>query len=211
MAMTGARLEEQVLLLNETGAIIGTAPKASVHHRETPLHLGFSCYVFGPDDRLLMTQRAETKPTWGGVWSNSCCGHPGVGETLAQSVERRLAAELGIVASKIVMLLPWFRYRATMPGGITEYELCPVVAARTESEPRPVPEEVRAFEWCTWSEFRDRALASPETLSPWSVAQVRELADAGLDQPAAWWERPEPDSGWVGLDDVLAVPPKDAA
>ena len=34
------------MLLDEEGREIGTAAKASVHHRATPLHLGFSCYLF---------------------------------------------------------------------------------------------------------------------------------------------------------------------
>ena len=67
---------ELVVLLDEHAQPIGTAPKASVHHRETPLHLGFSCYLFDPAGRVLLTQRALSKATWPGVWTNSYCGHP---------------------------------------------------------------------------------------------------------------------------------------
>ena len=68
---------------------IGTAPKASVHHREALLHLGFSCYLFDPAGRVPLTRRALSKATWPGVWSNSYCGHPepssAAGATIAET------------------------------------------------------------------------------------------------------------------------------
>src|SRR4029079_19157311 len=59
---------EEVVLLDEDGNAIGTAAKAAVHGTVTPLPLAFSCYVFDGAGRLLVTQRALDKPTFGGVW-----------------------------------------------------------------------------------------------------------------------------------------------
>src|SRR5688572_6647658 len=62
---------ELVVLVDADGHAIGTTTKATVHHRETPLHLAFSCYIFDGAGRILLTRRAFAKPTWPGAWTNS--------------------------------------------------------------------------------------------------------------------------------------------
>jgi hypothetical protein len=59
---------EQVVLLDETAAAIGTAPKHAVHDANTPLHLAFSCYVVDGEGHVLLTRRAAGKLMWPGVW-----------------------------------------------------------------------------------------------------------------------------------------------
>ena len=167
---------EQVVLLDEQGNAMGTAPKASVHHAETPLHLAFSCYVFDHAGRLLVTQRALHKPTFPGVWTNSVCGHPAPDEDMFEAVERRAAQELGLSLEGLSLALPTFRYDATMPSGVRENELCPVFTAVTSGEVTPDPEEVAAAEWVPWESFRDDVLNGAREVSVWCAAQVRELA-----------------------------------
>ena len=167
---------EEVVLLDEAGRAIGTAPKATTHHAETPLHLAFSCYVFDTDGRLLLTRRALDKPTFPGVWTNSVCGHPAPGESLVSAVTRRAAQELGLVLDDVRLALPAFRYSATMPSGVRENELCPVFTAVTTSTPDPDPTEVADLEWVAWPEFRDGVLAGEREVSVWCAAQVADLA-----------------------------------
>jgi len=165
---------ELVVLLDPAGRPAGTAEKHAVHGTTTPYHLAFSCYAFGPDDRLLLTRRALSKRTFPGVWTNSCCGHPGPGEDVADAVRRRLSYELGLAPTRLELVLPDFSYRASA-GGIEEHELCPVYLARVDAEPSPRPSEVESYAWVPWPELPARS--ELDDYSPWSRLQVRELAD----------------------------------
>ena len=113
----GMTAREEVVLLDETGSAIGTAAKSEVHHDRTPLHLAFSCYVLDEQGRLLVTQRAAHKLTFGGVWTNSACGHPAPGEPIADAVRRRVQQELGLSLDDLRLVLPGFR---TEPGQLRE-------------------------------------------------------------------------------------------
>jgi isopentenyl-diphosphate delta-isomerase len=193
-AAPGREPEELVVLLDDEGRATGTAPKRTVHHRATPLHLAVSCYVFDEQGALLVTRRALGKPTWPGVWTNSVCGHPFPGEPLVDAVRRRGLDELGVHLVDVRLVLPTFRYRAEMPGGVVENEMCPVFTAVTADPVRAVPAEVDDFAWVDWADFRRSVLDGGRAVSPWCVEQVRLLpedprsaaqADADRLPPAA--------------------------
>jgi isopentenyl-diphosphate delta-isomerase len=167
---------EEVVLLDEAGNAVGSAPKVTTHHADTPLHLAFSCYVFDHQGRLLLTRRALGKRTFPGVWSNSFCGHPAPGEELTDAVRRRGEQELGLVLDELQLVLPGFRYQATMADGVRENELCPVFTARTASEPSPDPAEIAEVEWVPWAAFRDRVITGEAEVSTWCALQVPDLA-----------------------------------
>ena len=168
---------ELVVLVDADGHAIGTAAKATVHHRETPLHLAFSCYIFDGAGRMLLTCRALEKPTWPGAWTNSFCGHPSPGEDIFHAVRRRAREELGIALDQLQLTLPTFRYEATMTDGTRENELCPVFTATTLDDVQPNPLEVSAHEWVDWAAFRDTVLAGARDVSPWAARQVADLAE----------------------------------
>lgn len=167
---------EQVVLLDESGHAIGTADKAEVHHRETPLHLAFSCYVFDDAGRLLLTQRALSKTSFPGVWTNSFCGHPSPGEAFADALHRRAKQEIGISLHQLQLIVPTFRYEASMSNGLRENEMCPVYVATTPDAVIPDPAEVEAFAWVEWATFRDAVLDGSRDVSSWCREQVAELA-----------------------------------
>lgn len=171
---------EKVVLLSEDGAPIGHTSKSSVHDRNTPLHLGFSSYIFAPDGRVLYTRRALNKRTWPGVWTNSCCGHPAPMESVADAVHRRVAEELGVRVTDVNCLLPGFRYWAVDSSGTVENEICPVFCARTSDVVRAVPNEVADWRWIRWAELRAAVASAPWLVSPWSAQQIPLLTSAGI-------------------------------
>ncbi|MES9541650.1 isopentenyl-diphosphate Delta-isomerase [Actinomadura sp. NPDC000600] len=189
---------EEIVLLNADDEAVGTAPKSTSHHSDTPYHLAFSCYVTDTDGRVLITQRALDKRTFPGVWTGSCCGHPGPGEKLRDAVLRRLQDELGIQDATLTSVLPRFHYRAVADDGTVEHERCPVVRAVVPAGTavRPNPEEVEHAEWWTWERCLELA-RRPES-SLWYRLQLAELAPLGapLDWPDAGLSALPPALGW---------------
>jgi isopentenyl-diphosphate Delta-isomerase len=163
--------EELVVLVDDHGRELGTAVKASVHHEETPLHLGFSCYVFDGEGRVLITRRALGKPTWPGVWTNSFCGHPAPGEASADAVHRRARQELGLKIDFLSCVLPDYRYRAIAADGTVENELCPVFRAIAAGPVHPAPTEVMDYAWVSWGALRSAAELR-WAISPWAADQI---------------------------------------
>jgi isopentenyl-diphosphate delta-isomerase len=177
--------EESVVLLAEDGTAVGTLPKREAHHRDTPLHLAFSLYLFDAAGRLLVTRRALDKPTWPGVWTNTCCGHPAPGEDVADAVVRRVGQELGVGVLGLTLVLPRFRYRAVMADGTVENEMCPVFVGTTDDLPSPDPTEVCEVAWEDWPRFRAGVIDGSRAISPWCRDQVAALPVVPLAaQPA---------------------------
>jgi isopentenyl-diphosphate delta-isomerase len=168
-------LPEQVVLLDDDGTVVGAADKATVHTNQTPLHLAFSCHVFDPEGRLLVTRRALSKTTWAGVWTNSFCGHPAPGESVEDAIARRASVELGITVGDLKLVLPDFRYRAIDASGIVENEICPVYRAVSTDAVRANPDEVSEWEWVDPASLTAAASAAPYAFSPWLVWQLQQL------------------------------------
>lgn len=165
--------EELVVLLDDAGAPIGEAPKATVHTEDTPLHLAFSSYVLNSEGQVLLTRRALDKKTWPGVWTNSACGHPAPGESFEDAVVRRCAFELGLEVDHVTTALPDFRYRAVDVSSIMEWEVCPVFIARaTAEQPAPNADEVCDYNWVSPADLFSAVDATPFAFSPWMVEQL---------------------------------------
>jgi len=168
--------DEHVVLVDEVDTPIGTAPKSAVHTRETPLHRGFSAFVFDRAGRLLLQQRSAHKVTWPLAWSNTVCGHPAWGESAEEAARRRLEHELGLTGVPLVMALPDYRYRAERDG-IVENEFCPVLVGVTDSQPVPNSAEVGATRWVPWKEFVASLRSGGADYSPWCIEEALLLAD----------------------------------
>lgn len=161
--------EEQVILVNAEDAPIGTAGKLEAHERGA-LHRAFSVFAVNARGEILLQRRAAGKYHGGGLWSNSCCGHPRPGEPTAEAARRRLLEELGIDCPLQPVFS--FTYRAQMPGGLTEHEIDHVFAGRVDRDPHPDPTEVEAWRWATPDEILTSLQAKPSAYTPWFKAAL---------------------------------------
>lgn len=169
---------EHVVLVDEQNNEIGTAPKATVHSDDTPLHRGFSLFVFNRNHELLLTHRAGEKKTFPDMWTNTVCGHPGLGEDVVSAARRRLKDELGIVADDIKVVSP-YRYRFTDVHGIMENEICPILVGHANVNPRPNSHEVSGWQWMPWREFLVEIQNISGKYSPWCVEEAAILQQKG--------------------------------
>ncbi|OLT17865.1 isopentenyl-diphosphate delta-isomerase [Serinicoccus sp. CUA-874] len=176
-------VQDLVVLVDEDGRALGTAPRQDVHTATTPRHRAFSLYLFDERGRVLLTRRALSKRTWPGVWTNACCGHPRPDEPDGAAVRRRLQEELGVDVTDLQLALPTFAYRATDASGIVENEVCPVFAGRVSGELLPDPAEVAEHLWVEWDDLVAGVRALPGVYSPWAAEQVPLLESERLRLP----------------------------
>jgi len=166
--------EEHVVLVDDGNNVLGTAAKSTVHQATTPLHRAFSSYLFRKSDRkFLLQQRSSRKKTWPLVWSNTCCGHPALGESNVDAARRRLRLELSLDPIVLEEVAP-YRYCFTREG-VMENEICPILVGIVDGEPAPDPDEVEATRWIDWDEFIGMVDRSPRDWSDWCVEQVNIL------------------------------------
>lgn len=175
----GFSFADKIVFVDEENNTIATGDKLPSHTNDTKLHRAFSVFLFNQEGEFLMQQRALSKKTWPGVWSNSCCGHVMLHETVAAAAKRRLKFELGVTGVDLEMALPDFRYLAEKDG-VVENEICPVLIGIVDGEPKVNPSEVEQIKWVNWDEFVV-SLDNPETdISPWAIEEVRLLCDSEI-------------------------------
>ncbi|MDM7921578.1 MAG: isopentenyl-diphosphate Delta-isomerase [Pyrinomonadaceae bacterium] len=179
--------DEMLVFVDEENRPLRTERKALVHTDATELHRAFSVFIFNSRGELLLQQRALSKQTWPGVWSNSCCGHVMLHETVEDAAVRRTRFELGIGGIKVENMLPEFRYRAEKEG-IVENEICPVLTAFDDREPKPNADEVESTRWMPWEEFLRMARDPQTELSPWCIMEAERLAAS--ERFRKWFGRP---------------------
>ena len=167
---------ELVVLVDEQNNVLGTTPKETVHSQNTPLHRGFSAFIFDFEGKLLLQQRSHLKHTWPLVWSNSCCGHPALHENNVDAAHRRLKEELNLEVKDLFEVEP-YRYQFVR-GAVMENEICPILVGFTNNQPIASPNEVEATKWQDWREFIQEIKNNPQNWSDWCVEEVSILENS---------------------------------
>jgi isopentenyl-diphosphate Delta-isomerase len=159
-----SRADEPLILVDESNRATGSDGKTAVH-RQGLLHRAFSIFLVDARGRLVLQQRSRQKYHSGGLWANSCCGHPRPGERTITAARRRLGEELGVAAP---LLFGFFaRYQAALDNGMHENELVYVYFGRLASEPQPDPAEVADVAYLSCAEISRRVRADPNSFAFW--------------------------------------------
>jgi len=156
--------EERVILVDEHDAPQGTMEKMEAHERGL-LHRAFSIFLFNSSGELLLQQRALGKYHSGGLWTNTCCSHPRVGETVEEAAVRRLREEMGLEAP--MQRAFHFIYRAELDHGMIEHELDHVLIGVSDAPPQINPEEVASHRYVALEELQSEMAHHPERFTAW--------------------------------------------
>lgn len=157
-------MEEQVIIVDELDRELGIEGKLAAH-RSGVLHRAFSIFVRDRTGRILLQQRALGKYHSGGLWSNTCCGHPRPGEPIAEAARRRLGEEMGFACP--IERLGTFTYRAELDGGLIEHELDHVFVGLFDGTPVPDPSEVAGWRWVEAGALAADLEESPTRYTAW--------------------------------------------
>jgi isopentenyl-diphosphate delta-isomerase len=175
-------LPERVVLVDAADREIGSAEKLEAHARGF-LHRAVSVVIFDGRGSMLLQRRAPGKYHSGGLWSNTCCGHPRPGEEALAAARRRLAAEMGIETELSSACV--FTYRAIVGPGLVEHEVDHVFLGTFAGAPRPDADEVVEWRWQPSRELLGETARAPERFSAWLEPLLAALAERGLLEGAA--------------------------
>jgi isopentenyl-diphosphate delta-isomerase len=141
---TISAIEPSVELVDASGAAVGQIAKGRAHLGSGRLHRAFSVLLIDPEGRLLIQRRASTKYHSGGLWSNTCCGHPAPGELPLGAAVRRLREELGaIVGPHDLEPAGTVTYRVEDEvSGLIEHEFNHLFVGHAPQSLSPNPDEV---------------------------------------------------------------------
>ncbi len=160
-------------------------------HRGGILHRAFSVFIFDEDDRLLLQRRARRKYHSGGLWSNTCCSHPRVGESVGEAAHRRLLEEMGFDCP--LERVFGFVYRAPLDGGLVEHEFDHVLVGRFGGVPAPDGQEVEDWRWAALSTIQSELAEDPSAYTAWFKLALDGLVLQGFPQgPSAPRRAPRP-------------------
>jgi len=162
---TGTNItEEKVVLVNEQDNAIGVEDKTRAHLLGA-LHRAFSIFVVNAAGQLMVQKRALTKYHSGGLWSNTCCGHPRPDEALKKAARRRLREEMGFDAHLTELFA--FIYRANLEDGLIENEYDHVLVGWFEGVPKPDPTEIADWRWTDIATLSVDLKEHPESYTYW--------------------------------------------
>lgn len=173
-----------VVLVDKDDKMVGFKEKFAAHKIPVPLHRAISIVIFNKyKTQMLITKRADGKPTWPGLWSNAVCSHPLPNETYLAAANRRLYEELGIKTELKESF--HFIYSAEMPaqGEWGENELDYVFEGEYEDNINPDPEEISDCKWVKNTDLNREIKINPQNYTPWFRIILNKITKRGKIMP----------------------------
>ena len=155
---------QKVILVDRNNKEIGTEEKIKTH-KEGLLHRAFSIFVFNSKGELLLQQRSKNKYHSSGLWSNTVCSHPRVGESYDQAIHRRMKEEVGFDCE--LKKVSDFIYRAELENDLIENEHDTIFIGQYNGIIKPNPEEVMSYKWISLSNLKKDIKNHPSNYSSW--------------------------------------------
>ncbi|MDJ0916390.1 MAG: isopentenyl-diphosphate Delta-isomerase [Woeseiaceae bacterium] len=170
---------EELILVDSDDNPVGQLSKAAAHDGDGRLHRAFSVFLFNANGELLLQQRGRDKRLWPGFWSNSCCSHPRVGESMEVATRRRLDDELNLESE--LEYVYRFQYQANYSEAGSEHELCHVFVGRVDDKVVPNANEIEAVRFVPAGSMADLLQNDPDRYTPWFKLEWRTLMDEHSD------------------------------
>jgi isopentenyldiphosphate isomerase/intracellular septation protein A len=107
--------EEMLPLIDESGKVLGSAPRSECHKGPGKLHPVVHLQILDGRGGIYLQKRAANKDTQPGKWDSAVGGHVSVGEDLDAALARELREELGVTKLALeasgASIEPILRYR----------------------------------------------------------------------------------------------------
>ena len=164
---------EEIILVDENDNQIGSGEKLQVH-KDGKLHRAFSVYVFNSKGELMMQKRHPQKYHSGGLWANTCCSHPRLGESLDHAVHRRLKEEMGFdceLTEKAQLI-----YKVELDNGITEHEYLHVYVGHYDKDPVINEDGATDFKWISVDDLRKELSENGDAYAYWPKVTLDKIA-----------------------------------
>jgi len=162
----------QVVLVDSNDNTIDVCEKLLAHQKGL-LHRAFSVMLYRYNNgvlEFLLQKRADSKYHCPGLWTNTCCSHPGLNEDIKQSAFNRLTEELvDLDLDKINLKnISSFVYKAEFSNGLIEHEYDHVFVAEYNNTPINFnKDEVSEVKWLNIEQITEDYKTNPKSYTAW--------------------------------------------
>jgi isopentenyl-diphosphate delta-isomerase len=129
------------------------------------LHRAFSILIFNSKGELLLQKRSRNKYHSGGLWTNACCSHPTLNESINDATRKRLKYEMGIDLQPTYVYK--FIYECKLNDDLTEHELDHVFTGIFDGTPIINLDEVEDWKFVTMQYLREDVHRHPDRYTIW--------------------------------------------